>query len=188
MKVGSSRSTAFKPPQRDRSLTPEKGSGTEPSDLVDRAKQVAYRMLSYRDRSTKEIETKLQQKGYSEEVVAQVLAFLREANYLDDDRFASQWVRSRTERRQLGPLRLKRELQEKGIAPESAAEAIEQFSREADPVAPAEAALRRRFKNPASLREIKNQRRAYAFLQRKGFSNEIIFKAFKKLGAADPDA
>ncbi|MBI3804870.1 MAG: regulatory protein RecX [Nitrospirae bacterium] len=191
MTAANYRSTASKRPRetgRRNSKTEEKESGTETqSELIDRAKQTAYRMLSYRDRSIKEIETKLAQKGYSEAVVTLVIASLKEANYLDDDRFAHQWVRLRTEHRHLGPLRLKRELQEKGLSPEITEEAIQRLSTEGDPVAPAEAALRRRFKDPASLRDMKTRQRAYAFLQRKGFTTETIFKAFKKIGAANPE-
>lgn len=117
-----------------------------------------------------------------------MLAFLREANYLDDDRFARQWVRSRTEHRHFGPIRLKRELQEKGIASETADHAIERRSEEWSLVEQAEAALQRRFKDAALLRDLKTRQKAYAFLQRKGFSTETIFKALKRIGAGDPES
>lgn len=117
-----------------------------------------------------------------------MIAFLKEANYLDDDRFAQHWVRSRTEHRHFGPIRLKRELLEKGVASEEADRAIERRSAEWDLVEQAEAALRRRFKDSSNFKEVKTKQRAYAFLQRKGFNTETIFKAFKKIGAGDPES
>lgn len=184
------RSTASKPARRagapattgsEREASPTTG----PSSPVDLAKQAAYRLLSYRDRSAKEIETKLAEKGYPEETIAAVIASLKEANYLDDDRFARQWVRLRTEHRHFGPIRLKRELLEKGIPGEKADRAIQGRSEEWDPVEQAEAALRRRLKNASSLHDLKTRQKAYAFLQRKGFSTETIFKTLKKIG--DPE-
>ena len=183
------RSTASRPARQ--AATPT--SGEEPdqtagsSNSVDRAKQAAYRLLSYRDRSSKEIATKLAEKGYPEAVITEVINSLKEANYLNDDRFARQWVRSRTEHRHFGPIRLKRELLEKGIPSEAADRAIDRRSEEWNPVEQAEAALRRRFKDSALLRDLKTRQKAYAFLQRKGFSTETIFKAFKKVGAEDSE-
>ncbi|MFY9269138.1 MAG: regulatory protein RecX [Candidatus Manganitrophaceae bacterium] len=148
---------------------------------VDRAKQVAYRMLSYRDRSVKEIETKLAEKGFSEEVTAEVVSFLKEAHYLDDDRFAWEWVRSRAVHRHIGPLRLKRELLEKGLSSGEADQSIARLTREYDLLEQAETLLRRRWKDPAFLSDLKNKQRAYLFLQRKGFDGETILKAIRKI-------
>jgi len=181
----SSRSTASRPVRRaDAPATPigEKAHQTTgPSCPADRAKQSAYRLLSYRDRSTKEIETKLAEKSYPEEIIAEVIASLKEANYLDDDRFARQWVRFRTEHRHFGPIRLKRELLEKGISPEEADRAVKGHSEESTLVEQAEAALRRRLKDPSLLHNLKTRQKAYAFLQRKGFNTETIFKVFKMM-------
>lgn len=180
------RSTASRPARR--AEAPAAPSGEREahqtagaSRPADRAKQSAYRLLSYRDRSVKEIETKLAEKGYSEEIIAEVIASLKEANYLDDDRFARQWVRFRTEHRHFGPIRLKRELLEKGISSEEADRAIEGRSEEWDLVEQAEAALRRRLKDPSLLHDLKTRQKAYAFLQRKGFNTETIFKVFKMM-------
>ncbi len=179
------RSTASRSARRTASAPGGEGEPpqtTGPSSPVDRAKQAAYRLLSYRDRSTREIETKLAEKGYPEETIAEVIASLKEASDLDDDRFAREWVLSRTEHRHFGPIRLKRELLEKGIPSEEADRAIERRSEEWDLIEQAEAALRRRLKNSSSLHDLKTRQKAYAFLQRKGFGTETIFKAFRKMG------
>lgn len=180
------RSTASRPTRRAEAPAASSGEReahqtTGASRPADLAKQSAYRLLSYRDRSVKEIETKLAEKGFSEEIVAEMIASLKEAHYLDDDRFARQWVRFRTEHRHFGPIRLKRELLEKGISSEEADRAIEGRSEEWDLVEQAEAALRRRLKDTSSLHDLKTRQKAYAFLQRKGFNTETIFKVFKMM-------
>jgi regulatory protein len=148
---------------------------------IDAAKQAAYRILSYRDRSAHELREKLKEKGFSEEVIAEVVPFLEGIGALNDLRFAGQWVRSRTDYRHLGPVRLRRELLEKGISAVEADAALRQLSEERDPLASAEEALTRRFHDPALLEEPAVRQRAFAFLQRKGFSTETILKVFRKI-------
>jgi regulatory protein len=148
---------------------------------LSRAKETAYRFLSYRDRSAHEIVSKLEEKGFPAEIVSQTISFLKEAGYLDDARFARQWARSRTEYRHFGPIRLRQELLEKGISSAEAEAVLSQLSEERDPVQSAEAALVRRFKDPASLQDLNNRQRAFAFLQRKGYSTETILKVFRKI-------
>lgn len=149
----------------------------------DAAKQAAYRILSYRDRTSHEIGLKLKEKGFSDPVISETIGFLREIGAIDDLRFARQWARSRSEHRRFGPIRLRRELTEKGISAAEAEAVLSRLAEEQDPVESAEAALAHRYRDPELLKELSARQRAFAFLQRKGFSAETIFKAFKKLGA-----
>jgi regulatory protein len=160
--------------------------GEDKDRSLDAAKQSAYRMLSYRDRTSHELDVKLKEKGFSEEVISEVISFLQKTGVLDDGRFARQWARSRTEYRHIGPIRLRRELLEKGISTGEADAVLHQLSEEHDPVAAAEGALTRRFKGPGLFHDVKIRQRAFVFLQRKGFAAETILKAFKKMGAGDP--
>jgi regulatory protein len=152
---------------------------------LDAAKQAAYRILSYQDRTSHEMDVKLRGKGFSEEIVSKVIQFLHGTGVLNDLRFARQWARSRTEYRHFGPVRLRRELLEKGVPASDADAVLEQLSEERDPVAAAEEALIRRFREAALLEDPAIRRRAFSFLQRKGFATETILKAFKRRGAGD---
>jgi regulatory protein len=123
---------------------------------------------------------KLREKGFPADVVTEVISFLKEAGMLDDARFARQWARCRREYRYFGPIRLKGELLKKGISPADIDQVLNEFSEEWDPEMLAEQALIQRFKEPAALQNLKVRQRAFAFLQRKGFSTETIFKVFKR--------
>ena len=157
--------------------------GKKAGGSFDQAKEAAYRFLSYRDRSEQEVALKLQEKGFAEDVIAETLSFLTKEGYLDDSRFARQWARSRMEGRQFGPIRLRGELLEKGIAPEEIEKVLTSLSDESDLVARAERALLRRFKTAAAFRDLKTRRKAFDFLRRKGFGAGAISKAFKGIGA-----
>jgi len=139
-------------------------------------------MLSYRDRTSHEIAVKLREKGFSEEVVSVVVSNLKAVGVLDDERFAEQWMRYQVENRYLGPFRLKVELKEKGFSPPEVARLLEGLSGEWDPVRVARRALLKRYKELSKLQNLGLRRKAFSFLQRKGFSAESILTVFRNSG------
>ncbi|MEK7712781.1 MAG: RecX family transcriptional regulator, partial [Nitrospirota bacterium] len=48
----------------------------------------AYRLLSYRDRSEKELTNKLKWKGFSEEIIQQTINHLSEKGFINDTALA----------------------------------------------------------------------------------------------------
>lgn len=84
------------------------------SDLVyNRAKQKALSLLKFSDRSEYEIRNKLSEAGYSQSVIENILSYLYEYNYLNDERFASNYIRIRKESK--SKLLIRNELLSKGI-------------------------------------------------------------------------
>ena len=126
---------------------------------------------------------KLQQRGYPHEVVDQSLARLAELGYLDDLEFACQWLRSRSEagaRRGQSPAALLAGLQQRGVARDTAAEAV---AAELDAEYEERAALAaaRRAKRGAAPGAVA------AALYRRGFSHSAINRALEQLGSVDVD-
>ena len=58
------------------------------------AKQKAYRLLSLRPHSEKELEKKLRDKGFPAAVIKEALEKLHDLKYLNDASFAIQWARN----------------------------------------------------------------------------------------------
>lgn len=87
------------------------------------AKESAFRILGYRDRSRAELERKLRDRGYPAGVADETVARLEELGIVDDQRFAASWVRSRAAQG-LGARRIARELVQKGVAAETIDEAL----------------------------------------------------------------
>lgn len=97
--------------------------------LLDRA----VRILAVRDHSEQELRRKLSapvmSKNGPEEIDAtaedydRVIAWCYEHQYLDDDRFVSRFIASRS-RKGYGPARIRQELNQKGIARESTEKAM----------------------------------------------------------------
>lgn len=97
--------------------------------LLDRA----VRILAVRDHSEQELRRKLAApvmgKNGPEEIDAtaedydRVIAWCYEHQYLDDDRFVARFIASRS-RKGYGPVRIRQELNQKGIARESTEKAM----------------------------------------------------------------
>ncbi|MEK7729546.1 MAG: regulatory protein RecX, partial [candidate division KSB1 bacterium] len=75
----------------------------------------SYRLLAARGRSEKELREALLRVKYAREVVEAVLEKCREQHFVDDAKFAQQFVQSRLRNRPMGRERLKMELRNKGV-------------------------------------------------------------------------
>ena len=83
----------------------------------------AIRILKYRFNSTAELRRKLRAKGFDREAIDAALARLKDENWLDDERFAGAYVRTRVLKSK-GRLRIRRELMSAGVDDETIANAV----------------------------------------------------------------
>ena len=154
-------------------------AAAEEAGAAAAAERHAYLLLSRRDHSQAELSGRLADKGFEPATVDGVVEQLRERGYLDDARFAAHYVSAHARRGQ-GPQRIRRELEDLGVAGELVGEALAngpdwgQLAREI---------RARRFgaEPPQGWPEKAKQGR---FLQYRGFSPDHIRSA---LGAPDPD-
>ncbi len=75
-------------------------------------------MLARREHSLPELRAKLVRKGHPPAVVAEVVALLGREGLVSDERFCEALLTARSARG-YGPVRIRRDLQEKGIAAEA---------------------------------------------------------------------
>jgi regulatory protein len=138
----------------------------------------AMRLLARREHSRAELKRKLGARGAPAELIEQVLDALATRRLQRDDRYAETLVTSRLGRGQ-GPVRIRRELAEQGVAAELIEAALARC--EADWCRLAAETRRRRFgaAAPASWPERARQAR---FLEYRGFTGEQIRHA---LGGED---
>ena len=89
--------------------------GSDPSEAgVADVRAAATRLLARREYARVELERRLTGRGFPADVVAATLDELAAANLQSDERFAESFVRARAERGH-GPLRIRRELGERGV-------------------------------------------------------------------------
>jgi len=132
------------------------------------AREVALGLLARREHSALELRQKLRQRGYSEDVIAPLLEDLVAQDWLSDLRFAEGFLRSRIDKGH-GPLRIRADLAQKGVAPALIDLAME--SEAVDWMDVARARIRKRFKaGPVDARE---RARRYRHLYAQGFPADI---------------
>jgi regulatory protein len=139
-----------------------------------RAKNVAYRYLTYRPRSRAEIEAKLVDKGFNDAIIAAVLADLARLGYVNDLQFARDWTRGRIRLRGFGRRRIGLELKNKGIGLEMIREVFAEIFSEEPESETAKRVVEKRLNTMKALDRETRRRRLAGFLERKGFSFDII--------------
>ena len=144
-----------------------------------RAREAALTLLDYRARTTKDLERRLLQKGYPEDVVADVVKQLAEVDLVNDERFAADWVTGRLSGRPMGRSRMTWELRQKGIPPEMVDEALEQVNDEKE--LEMAFALAEQKLGGGRLDDPDTKRRLVGFLRRRGFRWETVSRVLEKL-------
>lgn len=144
------------------------------------ARDTALRALARREYGIEELRRKLGAAGFDCAEVDATLQELVRDGLLSDQRFIEALARNRRERG-YGPLRVKRELRERGIAEDDFAALVN----DQDPawVERLEALRRRRF-GPSLPKDYREWARQARFLQNRGYSGEQIRGVLKR-GADD---
>jgi regulatory protein len=134
------------------------------SDELDRCHAAALRILRYRFNSAAELRRKLASKKFENEVIETTLARLRDETWLDDDRYAAAYVRTRAQKR-IGRLRIRRELIAAGVDDDTAQRAIgENVDRDAEA-----ALLRKEYEKLVARLGAEQREKIAARLVRRGF-------------------
>lgn len=76
--------------------------------------ETALRYLSFRNRTVAEMKKYLKEKGFLTQEIDEMVDSLKECSILSDEKYCTDYVHFGIEKRR-GPLRLERELREKGI-------------------------------------------------------------------------
>ncbi|HEY2988371.1 MAG TPA: regulatory protein RecX [Candidatus Binatia bacterium] len=145
----------------------------------DEALKRALKFLGYRARSEAEVRTKLTQSGFPPKIIGPTLGKLRSLKLLDDEAFARTFIQGRIEGRGYGPLRLARELRQKGIAQALVARVLDEAFGRQEGKERARALMEKRFRGK-DLSDAKNLRRAVAFLQRRGYRDAVIAEILRQ--------
>jgi len=150
-------------------LSPDDIARLDTADSIEKAKQSAYRFLSYRPRSTAEIRENLLKKEYDETIVEQVLARLAELNLLNDREFARYWIEQRETFKPRSQRALRHELYQKGVSRDIIDEAVSTV----DETAAARKAAQKKAQNWRQLSRETFFSKMGGFLQRRGFNYAI---------------
>lgn len=155
-----------------------------PADPVEVARQICLNQLEYSPRTRAELAATLRRKGIEDDVAEQVLSRFTEVGMIDDALFAQMWVTSRHRGKGLAGRALSQELRRKGVADETAAEAVAAIDHDQE-LATARALVDRRLRSTAGLPTDARVRRLAGMLARKGYPAGTAFRVVREALAAE---
>lgn len=144
--------------------------------LPKRARLRAMNLLKSRDYTVKQLRDKLREGGYPEETVETALSYVAEYHYIDDLRYASQYISEKEGTR--SRRRIEQDLLGRGIdrgTLEKAWREWEEVGGAQDEQRMIRELLEKRHYDPETA-NIREKQRTYAFLMRRGFSGEQVRK------------
>jgi regulatory protein len=150
----------------------------------DRCYLAALRILQYRFNSEAELRRKLRAKEFDAQAIEAALGRLRDEQWLNDDRFAGAFVRTKANKRQ-GRLRILRELRAAGVDDETAAAAVaENIDSERESEALRELCSRRarilvRRHGPDYLSTDEGRKKLAAYLLKQGYDAALVYSAIR---------
>ncbi len=143
------------------------------------ALDVAFRYLGPRPRSVWEVRQRLRRRGLDPDLIERAVAWLLDHGFLDDEAFASFWIENRESFRPRGKRMLVQELRLRGVSPETLDPQLENLDEEASAIR----AARRKAQGLASTDYKTFASKLGGFLQRRGFSYEVVNAVTRRLWA-----
>ncbi len=153
----------------------------EQDKSLSQAKAYAYRLVSRKSYTKKEISEKLKNKGFISPVRVEVLDELAGYNYLNDLEFARLWIKSRMHLKPKGERALRLELLKKGIKKELINQALDEVLKDYNQEELVLSLARRRIEKLNLDLSLKTRRRIFSYLARRGFSSSIILKSLGQI-------
>lgn len=153
-------------------------------DEKQQAYHTALRFLSHVARSSKELERKLLEKQFEQEIVDDVIQRLIKQRYIDDEQFATMLTQQRITHQKRGKLWVKRELESKGLSEEHVEGAMSQIDEQTEREH-AYSIAKKRWERLKREQMLTKKRRVNDFLLRRGYSYGIVYDVLRELEAND---
>lgn len=147
----------------------------------DKALSYAYRLLSYRPRSKKELCFRLKHKSFDEDSVKRVIKHLEEIDYINDKEFARYWIRMRLSAKPCGVSLLCYELKNKGVCEGLIKSTINELTKHYDERKTAIKLAKERKSKFKKVDTNTAKRRIFGYLKRRGFSYSDIYDAIDEV-------
>lgn len=150
----------------------------------------AAQALAARAQSSTELRNRLRRKAANAADVDDILAYLKESGYVDDQRFAGTFADLRRENRGLGKARVVRDLMSRRISPQMAQAAVESSYKDTDEVALIENYLSRKYRGKdlkTLFADPKQINSAYRKLRVAGFGGSQSIRVLKRYAVAAED-
>ena len=149
--------------------------------LIPRAKKRGMNLLMKSDRTEADVRGKLRSGGYPNEAIDAAIAYLISFKYIDDSRYAEEYIRFKSQSQSVRQIKLK--LTEKGIDKALIEKAIanHETDNQNSECALIERLINKRCKGNISNQSYEEKQKLFAYLYNKGFRISDIEKVYNNL-------
>ena len=145
------------------------------------SRDYCLKLITIKDRTEKEIRTKLKEKNFDENTIEEEIEFLLNYGYINDKRYAEHFTADAINIKKWGKSRIRAELLRRGIERFVIDDAIEEaFAETEDDRLYTE--MEKRYKN-ADFSNMKERTRIFNFYLRRGFSPDEIKGAMNRMSS-----
>ena len=147
---------------------------------LSKAKNYVYRILARRMYTVKEIRDKLNERGYIDTVIQEVIATMERYGYVNDEVYAEEWIKSRMKSKPKGKIALRQELARKGVDKSIIENALSQAFDESSESDMALELAQRKISSYSRDEPAVARRKLQNFLLRRGFGYEAVKNAVEQ--------
>ena len=145
------------------------------------SRDYCLKLITIKDRTEKEIRTKLKEKNFDENTIEEEIEFLSNYGYINDKRYAEHFTADAINIKKWGKSRIRAELLRRGIERFVIDDAIEEaFAETEDDRLYTE--MEKRYKD-ADFSNMKERTRIFNFYLRRGFSPDEIKGAMNRMSS-----
>ena len=150
-------------------------------DTEEELHDVALRALMRHAHSLADLKKKLMRHTSHDLLIQVVMARLKENGMLDDERYAKQFTRQRTEGRKQGKFRVARDLRARGVPDRHIDTALKESAEQNDEAAMVRARIERKLRAFRGEVDDKKMASIFSSLLRAGFSADVVRRELKAL-------
>jgi regulatory protein len=147
--------------------------------------EAAIKILMRRAHSISEMKKALARRCEDEKLVRAVMDRLKQANLVDDARYARQFAHHRSESRKQGRFRIARELRARGVPDRHIEAALEDAAKDSDPAALIRQRIARKLRLWRGEIDQKKTASLYRSLLAAGFPADLIRKELRRMTSED---
>lgn len=143
----------------------------------------AIRYIMRKARAQHEIEKRLLEKEFEQEIINEVIIKLKSQNLIDDQDFATRLTEHRIQSQKKGRKWVQQELVQKGVSKENVQHALDQIDEEEERRLAYELGKKRWIRQKGTTQE--KRRKIGSFLLRRGYTNYLVNQVLRELQGED---
>lgn len=168
--------------RRGEALTPARRERILLTDETVRARKAAARHAATQPKTRRELEQCLIRRGFGEPARTAALAELESSGTIDDPEVAGRIVRSRRRKKNIGPLRLKAELSQRGVDQQELRRQVDAAFEGVNQLEECRALVAKLRAKYEPLQDPKQKARLVGYLMRRGYDAETVREAVERAG------